>query len=124
MSDSYSLPYGYQDFSSASTEAYQHSWDAYNAGDMTAANYWNTVSQQDTSTSNDLYYGNVDPYGSASPSTIEGYYPGDWTSAYEGGGSAVASATPAADTAGWSSSTFDSGASSSLISNGDMHSVL
>jgi hypothetical protein len=115
----YELPYGYQDFSSASAEAYQHSWDAYNAGNMEAANYWSSVSQSDSSISNDLYYGNVDPYGTESPATSVGYYPGDYTGGYDTG-----TATPAMDTAGWSSSTFDSGASCSVISNGDMSSVL
>jgi hypothetical protein len=66
--------YGYADFSTASNEAYQLSWDAYYAGDMDASNAWNDISWSNWSVSTDLYVNGADPYGTESPSTSNGYY--------------------------------------------------
>ncbi len=78
--------YGYQDFTTASNEAYQLSWDAYNSGDMDASSYWSTVSNNDWSTGTDLYTAGADPFGTDSPSTADGYYGGtgyDTSSSYD-----------------------------------------
>jgi hypothetical protein len=104
--DSFSYGYGYADFSAASNEAYQLSWDAYNAGDMDASNAWGSISWSNWGTSTDLWANGADAYGTESPSTSTGYYP-EWSGAYDSTYDTSTYDTSTYDTSTYDTSTYD-----------------